>query len=110
MEKNKSSKLHLVGNDIPPTKVEEVSDLTLIIYQNKTFGGKFKGSDNEELEDTLVDAVEFLTMVDPSRGIMIMGLKFGDIFIPDEALVAAMTKDSSYYNPYFETTSNIKVK
>jgi len=88
-------------------KVDENIDLSIIVSHGKVFVGRFRENPNEEMQDSLINAVEMLTMVDPQQGLLIMGNKFGDIFIPDDALVATIAKDGSYYEPYFKTVAGI---
>jgi len=110
MRKVETNHLKVVGSSGDDKKVEEVDeniDLAIIISHNKLFVGRFRENPDEEKQDSLINAVEMLTIMDPKGGLLIIGNRFGDIFIPEEALVATMTKDSNYYDSYFKTTAGI---
>ncbi len=82
-----------------------MNDITMIIIGGKMFAGKWAESENGK--SLLVEAIEYVQMLNPQHGMVISGSILGDIAVPEDAIVITLSKDSPYYQQYFKTNANI---
>lgn len=84
------------------------NELTLVIINGKYYAGKIS---HEENEIWLIDVVEFTVVIQQAGQIAIMGLFLGDLNLKENdpnIIYGVITKNSSFYKPYYHTSSNIQ--
>lgn len=88
--------------------------LYLMLTQGRLFGGKLKevvekdNSPSVSSTHKLEEAVEFHNMISAQTGeINIGSVKYGNIFIPKDTVLAEMVKDSPYYVQYVRVNAGL---
>lgn len=105
MKRSSNSNLRDISSG--PKKEELAMDLALVFWNNKTFGGRLSVSEDEEVQDKLMDSVELIVGQGGDGSITIIPIRVGDLNIPDEAIVSTLPSTSYYYTPYMKSVSNI---
>ena len=80
--------------------------LKLVYWNTKIFVGKMEEG---IITNRITDVVDFAAMFHPQHGMILNGVLVGNMAIPENSITVDVTKDSPYWQAYFQASGKLNL-